>query len=77
MKRLTRRGREEAPAGPATPTVTFVTFVVQAGPDTPITVQFEPQGTEFELAPGDHLVVQWPVPAKGQLLGVSRTNRTG
>ncbi|MFD9725241.1 hypothetical protein [Streptomyces sp. NPDC059072] len=46
-----------------------VKFVVQAGPGTPLTVQFEPQGTEFELAPGDHLTVEWPVRAEGRLLG--------
>ncbi|MFD3542193.1 hypothetical protein ACFWUQ_22265 [Streptomyces sp. NPDC058662] len=49
--------------------MTAMKFVVQAGPDTPLTVHFEPQGTQFELAPGDHLVVEWPVGGSGKLLG--------
>ncbi|MCX4800198.1 hypothetical protein OG594_00640 [Streptomyces sp. NBC_01214] len=49
--------------------MTTVKFIVQAAPGTPLIVQFEPQGTEFELAPGDYLTVERPVPGKGGLLG--------
>lgn len=44
-------------------------FIVQAGPDTPLIVQFEPQASEFELSPGDYLTVEWPIPREGRLLG--------
>ncbi|MFI5765042.1 MULTISPECIES: hypothetical protein [unclassified Streptomyces] len=44
-------------------------FVVQAGPSTPLTVQLEPQSTEFELSPGDYLTVEWPTEGPGKLLG--------
>ncbi|MFJ3229870.1 hypothetical protein [Streptomyces sp. NPDC086787] len=42
-------------------------FRVQAGPDAATTVVFEPWGEEHELAPGDHIDVDFPLAADGEL----------
>ncbi|MFD3542194.1 hypothetical protein ACFWUQ_22270 [Streptomyces sp. NPDC058662] len=58
--RLTWRNRQEEAKAPT------ARFVVQAGPDTPFTVRFEPQGTQLELAPGDYVIVEWPLVEDGE-----------
>jgi hypothetical protein len=35
----------------------------------PLTVQFEPSGMEYELAPGEHMDVEWPQVAAGEVAG--------
>jgi hypothetical protein len=37
--------------------------------DDPLTVQFEPSGMEYELAPGEHMDVEWPPVAPGEIAG--------
>ncbi|MFD6812198.1 hypothetical protein, partial [Streptomyces anthocyanicus] len=34
-----------------------------------LVVQFEPSGMEYELAAGDHLVVEWPPVPDGEIAG--------
>ncbi|MGW7355961.1 hypothetical protein ACWGI0_04585 [Streptomyces sp. NPDC054802] len=35
----------------------------------PLTVQFEPSGMEYELAPGEHMDVEWPQIAPDEVAG--------
>lgn len=35
-------------------------FMVSAGSEVAITVLFEPSGAEYDVQPGDHLIIEWP-----------------
>ncbi|MCX5393267.1 hypothetical protein [Streptomyces sp. NBC_00094] len=37
--------------------------------DAPLTVQFEPSGMEYELSVGEHIDVEWPPVAPGDIAG--------
>ncbi|MFH8928326.1 hypothetical protein ACH4D4_14850 [Streptomyces pristinaespiralis] len=37
--------------------------------DGPLTVQFEPSGMEYVLSPGEHMDVEWPPVAPGEIAG--------
>ncbi|NNH69412.1 hypothetical protein HLB23_05935 [Nocardia uniformis] len=44
--------------------------IVVTAPEKPLTVRFEPSGTEHKLAAKDHLVVEWGEPGEpGDFVG--------
>ncbi|MEU7279472.1 hypothetical protein AB0A69_11925 [Streptomyces sp. NPDC045431] len=40
-----------------------------AAVEAPLTVRFEPSGMEYELSPGEHVDVEWPPVAPGEIAG--------